>query len=94
MTHFIRFPDKKTGMAALEAADLLTKNGDYITATHTHALDVIGEIRIGGQWDIETGEELAAPQLLPGWHVNYIGELPNGWEEYIVTPQNPIRVWL
>ena len=30
---------------------------------------------------------------LNGWHVNYIGDLPDGWEEYVVSPENPVRVW-
>lgn len=50
MTHYLRFPDKPTGTTALEAAGLLTEDGDYITASHNHALDVIGEIERGGEW--------------------------------------------
>ena len=30
---------------------------------------------------------------LDGWHVNYIGELPDGWEEFLVTPNDPYRVF-
>ena len=30
---------------------------------------------------------------LDGWHVNFAGELPDGWEEYVVSPENPVRVW-
>lgn len=45
MTHYLRFPDAPTGLAALDAADLLYTDeaGDTlpITASHTHALDVI-----------------------------------------------------
>ena len=76
MTHFIRFPDEATGRAALEAAGLLTEDGEFITASHNHALDVIGNIS-----DVD------------GWHINYIGVLPDGWAEYVVTPDNPVRVF-
>jgi len=90
---FFRFPDEATGMAALDAAGLLTEDGDPITASHIHALDVVGLISRGGEYDPETGEVLVPPTLLDGWHVNYIGELPEGWEEYAVYPANPVRVW-
>ena len=30
---------------------------------------------------------------LDGWHVNFAGELPDGWEEFAVSPENPVRVW-
>lgn len=92
MTHFIRFPDETTGMAALEAAVLLTEDGDPITASHNHGLDVIGEISRGGEWD-EDGNVITAPTVLDGWHVNYSGELPETWKQYTVEPQNPVRTW-
>ena len=76
MTHYIRFPDAVTGMKALDDAGLLDEDLNSITASHAHAIDVVGVI----------------PDLL-GWHVNYIGELPDGWEEHAVTPANPVRVW-
>jgi len=90
---FFRFPDEATGMAALEAAGLLTEDGDPITASHTHALDVIGTITEGGTYDPETGEVITPPVTLPGWHVNYAGEPPDGWEEFLVEPANPVRVF-
>lgn len=93
MTHYLRFPDATTGTAALDAAGLLTEDGAPITASHTHALDVIGPITIGGTYDPETGDVITPPTLLPGWHCNYIGELPDGWEQYVVTPESPVRVF-
>ena len=76
MTHFIRFPDAETGMKALDDAGLLDGDLQFITASHNHALDVIGDIP-----DID------------GWHVNYVGSLPEGWADYIVTPEQPVRVF-
>ena len=93
MTHHLRFPDEPTGMAALDAAGLLSDDGAPITASHSHALDVIGSISIGGTYDPETGDVITPPTLLPGWHVNYIGDLPDGWDAYLVTPEQPVRVW-
>jgi hypothetical protein len=93
MTHFLRFPDETTGLAALDAAGLLDADGNLLTASHTHALDVIGPISIGGTYDPDTGEQIAPPTPLPGWHCNYIGELPDGWDQYLVTPEQPVRMW-
>ena len=28
-----------------------------------------------------------------GWHVNFAGELPAGWGEFLVTPAEPYRVF-
>lgn len=92
MTHFIRFPNEATGTAALADAGLLTEDGTPITASHAHALDVLGTITRGGEW-ADDGTVITAPTLLPGWHVNYMGELPAGWEQYLVQPQQPVRVW-
>jgi hypothetical protein len=92
-TYYLRFPDEAAGMAALASAALLTEDGAPIPATHTHALDVIGIISTGGEFDPESGEEIMPPTLLEGWHVNYIGALPNEWEEYEVTPASPVRVF-
>ena len=76
MTHHLRFPDEATGMAALAAADLLNEDGEPITASHAHALDVIGTI----------------PDI-SGWHINFMGEVPEERKQYAVYPQNPVRVW-
>jgi hypothetical protein len=98
MTHFLRFPDESTGMAALAEAGFTATNKDgtvrILTASHTHALDCIGPITRGGTYDPDTGEVITSPTLLEGWHVNYIGDLPEGWEQYAVTPEQPVRVWL
>jgi hypothetical protein len=75
MTHFLRFPDEATAITVL--ADYRTEDDTWITASHAHALDVIGEI----------------PECV-GWHINYVGELAEGWEQYCVNPEQPVRVFL
>ena len=93
---FFRFPDESTGIAALDAAGLIATDEDgaqqFITASHNHALDVIGTISRGGEWD-EEGNVITPPELLPGWHVNYRGEVPDEWLQYAVWPEQPVRVW-
>jgi hypothetical protein len=89
---FFRFPDEATGIDALDAAGLVNEDGGYIIASHTHALDIIGPISRGGEWDDE-GNEITPPTVLDGWHVNYLGSLPEGWEQFAVEPQQPVRVW-
>jgi hypothetical protein len=94
---FFRFPDEATGMAALEAAGFTTTDEDgnttIVTASHDWALDVVGIINKGGEYDPETGEVITSSTLLDGWHVNLAGDLPKGWEEYVVRPKQPVRVW-
>jgi hypothetical protein len=93
---FFRFPDEATGMACLRAAGLIYLDEDdtehFFTASHTHALDVVGVITRGGEWD-EDGNVVVPPTTLDGWHINYQGVPPDGWEQYAVHPQRPGRVW-
>lgn len=94
MMYFLRFPDEATGLAALAAANLLDPESAFpITASLDHALDVIGPIYRGGAWDPQTGEVITPPTLLDGWHFNYQGVVPEEWEDYLVTPSNPDRVF-
>ena len=88
---FFRFPDEATAKVVL--ADYLTEDDTWITASHTHALDVIGTISRGGEWD-EEGNVITSPEVLPGWHVNYVGEVPEGWNQFVVNPVEPYRVFL
>lgn len=83
MTHYLRFNDESAAMAAIADAGLMADGPDGptpILASHTHALDMVGII-------VKDGKPLN------GWHVNYIGELPDGWEQYRVNPRDPARVF-
>jgi hypothetical protein len=95
-TYFLKFPDEVTAQTALEPAGIYvapTGNNEeyYRQADHAWAFDTIGIITKGGVCDQETGEELIAPTVLEGWHANYVGELPEGLEDYLVFPENPVR---
>lgn len=90
--NFLRFPDESTWTAAATEAGFIVD--DTFTAyTHDRAIDVVGKITRGGEYDPETGEVIIAPTVFDGWHVNFAGELPNGWEEYVVSPENPVRMF-
>jgi hypothetical protein len=89
--NFLRFPDESAWTAAATEAGFLID--DTLTAyTHDRAIDVVGAITRGGEWDDE-GNVITPPEVLDGWHVNYVGNLPDGWEEFAVYPANPVRVW-
>ena len=91
MTQFLRFPDESAWTAAATEAGFLID--DTLAAyTHDHAIDVVGAIARGGEYDDE-GAVIVAPTVLPGFHVNYSGELPEGWDDYLVTPAAPYRVF-
>jgi len=92
MTHFLRFTDADAWTAAATDAGFLID--DTLTAyTHGHAIDVVGTITRGGEYDPETGDVIVAPEVLDGWHINFAGELPDGWDEFLVTPADPHRVF-
>jgi len=96
--HFLRFTDEQTWTSAATAAGFFSEpdadgNTTLAAYTHDHAIDVVGIISRGGEYDFETGEVIVAPTVLDGWHVNFIGTLPTGWDEFLVTPQHPARVW-
>ena len=92
MTCFLRFTDESAWLTAASEAGFIT--GDTLAAyTHDHAIDVVGTITRGGEWDPETGAVIVAPTVLAGFHVNYSGDLPEAWDEFVVEPAAPYRVF-
>ena len=91
MTHFLRFTNESAWLTA--AADAGFMAGDTLLAyTHDHAIDVVGTITRGGEYDDE-GAVVVAPTVLAGFHVNFAGVLPEGWDEFVVEPAAPYRVF-
>jgi hypothetical protein len=90
--NFLRFPDESAWTSAATEAGFFID--DTLTAyTHGHAIDVVGTITRGGEYDPETGDVIVVPTVLDGWHVNFAGTLPDGWDDYLVEPANPYRVF-
>jgi len=92
MTQFLRFPNADTWLAAASEAGFMADD-TLVAYTHDRAIDCIGTITRGGEYDPETGEVIVAPTVLAGFHVNYSGDLPDGWEDYVVRPEQPYRVF-
>lgn len=61
--------------------------------THQWGVDVIGVLYNDDGVYNEEGEVITPPTPLDGWHVNYLGNLPEGWGEYEVTPEQPKRIF-
>ena len=96
--NFLRFPDESTWTEAATAAGFFSEpdedgNTTLAAYTHDHAIDVVGTITRGGEYDPETGDVIVAPTVLDGWHVNFAGVLPESWEEFLVEPVAPYRVF-
>ena len=97
---FFRFTDEESWLTAARAAGFMTTVSDedgneteqLQAYTHNHAIDVVGTITVGGEWDID-GNEIEAPTTLDGFHINYLGDLPEGWEAFEVKPEQPYRVF-
>jgi len=92
MTHSLRFPDADAWLAAASDAGFITDD-TLVAYTHDRAIDVVGTITRGGEYDPETGDVIVAPEVLAGFHVNYSGVLPSGWEQFLVAPEQPYRVF-
>ena len=43
--------------------------------------------------DPDTREVVTPATPMAGWHVNFVGVLPEGWDEFLVAPVAPYRVF-
>lgn len=54
-------------------------------------MDIIGIIYTSAVLDAG-GNVTTEPQAIPGWHIN-VPEAIEGWEQYRVFPETPMRVY-
>ena len=99
---YLRFPDQETALSVFQSANLThidpqTGEIKIITATHSHAVDVIGDIYTPGVYGIdEEGNPttITEPLKLDGYHINIIGDLTEELQSYrIDPPKTPYRVF-
>lgn len=95
-TRYLRFPDETAAMTAIKSAGFTTADEDgtvlIIRDTHDYSLDPVGILyNDDAIVDPETGEIIFPSTPMDGWHVNYIGILPEGWEVFAVNPRAPRR---
>ena len=93
---YFRFTNEAAWIAEAEAAGFFVtepETGAKTLQAYTsdHAIDVIGIISEGGKWDAD-GNEIEAPTVLSGWHINALGSLPD-WKEFEVFPNLPYRIF-
>ena len=98
-TFYLRFPDETTFRSAAYVAGFYNEPegdnpGGYIQYTHDYAMDIVGILyNNDAVVDPDTFELITPPTPMEGWHINYIGTLPEGWDQYLVAPRNPRRMF-
>lgn len=95
MTVYLKFANEAEARQILAAFWMeIPEYTGWILASHEHALDPVGTIHkpTGVMLQTEFGEvqEMA---LIPGYHINFIGTLPDEALPYVVEPANPARVF-
>lgn len=99
MTQYLKFPDEATAASVLSQfrGPDQDDNEVWITASHSHALDVVGTIYKPTGVMLPSAEpgmpEIPEMAPIPGFHVNFIGALPGEAAPYVVEPANPARVF-
>jgi 5-deoxy-D-glucuronate isomerase len=96
---FFRFTDEAAWITAAKAAGFYTTvtdeegvESEVLQAyTADHAIDVIGTLYNDDAVYDDDGEVITPATAMAGFHVNYLGSLPDGWEQYEVTPEQPNR---
>lgn len=89
-TKFLKFDSEAH---AKEVMVTYVHEHNWLTASHTHALDPVGVIHKSTGETIETedgSQPVYAP--LPGYHINFIGDAAE-FSQYEVFPATPNRVF-
>ena len=94
--YYLHGSDREEIEAILLAADLLTEHDGELYPVAGLDMHHVGVISTGGEWD-EDGNEIVAPTIIPGWHVNLRAafEVDEALiaDVLIETPATPLCIW-
>ena len=93
MTHYLRFDSESTFRSAAFIAGLCDEEGTYTQYTHDHAMDIVGVLMNDDAVVGPDGTVVTPATPMAGWHVNYVGKLPTGWDGFLASPVAPRRVF-
>ena len=88
--HFLKFPTQEAAQDALISVFGVDENGGVLTASHTHALTILGTLY---RDDTPEGEP---PVAKSGYHANLaiVGDVPEALQAYVIPrPTNPNVVY-
>ncbi len=93
MTVHLKFPDEATFAAAMPEGWERRGETAHPLPDGVQAIRIMPHpLTVGGKWDDE-GAQLEPPVTIPGFHVNALGDVPEAWRGYIVTPRAPLAVF-
>ena len=93
MTVYLKFPDEATFAASMPQGWERRGETAHPLPDGVEAIRIMPHpLTVGGRYD-DDGKQLEAPTVIPGYHVNALGDVPEAWRDYIVTPESPLAVF-
>jgi len=100
MTQFLRFPDESAWLAAAAEAGFYSEpvraRNDDGTFTADDPSPPVNEAWTGtlAAYTHDRAIDVVGEIVdMAGFHVNFAGELPDGWDGFVVSPASPYRVF-
>ena len=93
MTVYLKFPDEATFAASMPEGWERRGETAHPLPDGVEAIRIMPHpLTVGGRSD-DDGQQLEPPVTIPGFHVNALGDVPDAWRNYVVTPRAPLAVF-
>ncbi len=93
MTIHLKFPDEAAFAAVMPPGWERCGETAHPLPAGVQAIYIMPHpLTVGGRYDDE-GAQLEAPTTIAGYHVNALGDVPEAWRGFIVTPRQPLAVF-